>query len=112
MPYPEFVNLSKIYEESEKIKVSLEGKKFYKIRKQAFENSEEFWAEQAKNLKWYKEWDNVLDWNLPFAKWFVGGKLNASVNCLDRHVEAGRGERIAYHWRGEEGEERDLTYAD
>ena len=54
----------------------------------------------------------MLDWsNPPFAKWFVGGKLNVSHNCLDRHVEAGRGDRVAFHWRGEEGEERDITYA-
>ena len=59
------------------------------------------------------EWDQVLDWsNPPFAKWFVGGKLNVSYNCLDRHVEAGRGDRVAFHWRGEEGEERDVTYAE
>ena len=58
-------------------------------------------------------WDTVLDdSNPPFYKWFVGGKLNASYNCLDRHVEAGRGDRVAYHWRGEEGEERDVTYAE
>ena len=58
-------------------------------------------------------WDQVLDWsNPPFAKWFVGGKLNVSYNCLDRHVEAGRGDRVAFHWRGEEGEERDVTYAE
>ena len=58
-------------------------------------------------------WDTVLDdSNPPFYKWFAGGKLNASHNCLDRHVEAGRGDRVAYHWRGEEGEERDVTYAD
>jgi acetyl-CoA synthetase len=110
MPYPEFANLSKIYEESEKIKVSLEGKKFYKIRKQAFENSEEFWAEQAKNLKWYKEWDNVLDWNLPFAKWFVGGKLNASVNCLDRHISSDIKNKVAIIWEGENGETNSFTY--
>ena len=55
----------------------------------------------------------MLDWSdPPFAKWFVGGKLNVSYNCLDRHVEAGRGDRVAFHWRGEEGEERDVTYAD
>ena len=55
----------------------------------------------------------MLDWsNPPFAKWFVGGKLNVSYNCLDRHVEAGNGDRVAFHWRGEEGEERDVTYAD
>jgi acetyl-CoA synthetase len=74
---------------------------------------EGFWAEQARALHWDREWDRVLDWsNPPFAKWFVGGKLNVAYNCLDRHVEAGSGDRVAYHWRGEEGEERDLTYAE
>jgi acetyl-CoA synthetase len=73
---------------------------------------EGFWAEQAEALHWDRGWDQVLDWsNPPFAKWFVGGKLNVSYNCLDRHVEAGRGERVAFHWRGEEGEERDISYA-
>ena len=58
-------------------------------------------------------WDQVLDdSDPPFYKWFAGGKLNASYNCLDRHVEAGNGDRVAFHWRGEEGEERDVTYAD
>ncbi len=74
---------------------------------------EAFWAEQAEALDWDTKWDTVLDWsNPPFAKWFVGGKLNVSANCLDRHVAAGRGDRVAYHWRGEEGEELDVTYAD
>ncbi len=73
---------------------------------------EGFWAQQAEALHWDRKWDQVLDWsNPPFAKWFVGGKLNVSHNCLDRHVEAGRGDRVAFHWRGEEGEERDITYA-
>ena len=54
----------------------------------------------------------MLDWNPPWAKWFVGGKLNASHNCLDRHVDAGLGERVAYHWEGEDGERRTITYAD
>jgi acetyl-CoA synthetase len=73
---------------------------------------EGFWARQADELHWDRKWDQVLDWsNPPFAKWFVGGRLNVSYNCLDRHVEAGRGERVAFHWRGEEGEERDVTYA-
>jgi acetyl-CoA synthetase len=71
-----------------------------------------FWARQAEALHWDSKWDQVLDWsNPPFAKWFVGGRLNVSYNCLDRHVEAGLGERVAFHWRGEEGEERDITYA-
>src|SRR3954462_12661728 len=77
------------------------------------EDYEAFWAERAEALHWDTKWDQVLDWsNPPFAKWFVGGKLNVSYNCIDRHVEAGNGDRVAYHWRGEEGEELDVTYAD
>jgi acetyl-CoA synthetase len=72
-----------------------------------------WWERQARELHWFKEWDQVLDdSNPPFYKWFTGGKLNISYNCLDRHVEAGRGDKVAFHWRGEEGEERDLTYAE
>lgn len=106
----EFDKLSKIYEESKKIKVSLEGKKLSKIRKQALENSEEFWEEQAKYLKWFKEWDKALDWNPPFAKWFVGGKLNASVNCLDRHIDSDTKNKVAIIWEGENGETNSFTY--
>ena len=106
----EFDKLSKIYEDSEKIKVNLEGKKLSKIRKQALENSEEFWEEQAKYLKWFKEWDKVLDWNPPFAKWFVGGKLNASVNCLDRHIDSDTKNKVAIIWEGENGETNSFTY--
>jgi acetyl-CoA synthetase len=80
---------------------------------EAREDPEGWWARQAEELHWFEKWDQVLDWsNPPFAKWFLGGELNASYNCLDRHVEAGIGDRVAYHWRGEEGEERDVTYAD
>jgi acetyl-CoA synthetase len=72
-----------------------------------------WWAEQAEALDWFERWDTVLDdSDPPFYKWFLGGKINASYNCLDRHVLAGRGDRVAYHWRGEEGEERDVTYAE
>jgi acetyl-CoA synthetase len=74
---------------------------------------EGFWAEQARALDWAQEPTQVLDWsNPPFAKWFADGKLNVSHNCVDRHVEAGNGDRVAFHWRGEEGEEADITYAD
>src|ERR1044072_9074282 len=77
------------------------------------EEYETFGAERAEALHWDTKWEQVLDWsNPPFAKWFVGGKLNVSYNCLDRHVEAGNGERVAYHWLGEEGGELDVTYAD
>jgi acetyl-CoA synthetase len=72
-----------------------------------------FWGEQAERITWAEPFTEVLDWsNPPFAKWFVGGKLNASYNCVDRHVEAGNGERVAFHWVGEpEGDTRDVTYA-
>jgi acetyl-CoA synthetase len=84
------------------------------VYEEAERDPEAWWARQAEELlHWDQPWDQVLDWsNPPFAKWFVGGKLNASYNCLDRHVEAGRGDKVAFHWRGEEGEERDVTYAD
>jgi len=72
-----------------------------------------FWAEQAEALTWFKKWDQVLDWdNAPFARWFVGGKLNVAYNCLDRHVAAGNGDKIAFYWEGEPGDTRTLTYAD
>ncbi|MDQ1370671.1 MAG: acetyl-CoA synthetase [Acidimicrobiaceae bacterium] len=74
------------------------------------EDWQAFWAEQAKALDWFKPWDTVLEWDLPFAKWFVGGKLNVSYNCLDRHVAAGRGDRVAFHWEGEPGDTRTITY--
>ncbi len=72
-----------------------------------------FWEKQARRLHWFKEWDQTLDWsNPPFAKWFVGGQLNISYNCLDRHVLAGQGDRVAIHWEGEPGDTRTLTYND
>ncbi|MGA3361043.1 MAG: acetate--CoA ligase [Solirubrobacteraceae bacterium] len=72
-----------------------------------------WWARQASELHWSKPWDKVLDdSNPPFYKWFVGGELNVSYNCLDRHVEAGRGDRIAFHWLGEDGSTRDISYAE
>ncbi len=70
-----------------------------------------YWESKAEDLDWFEPWDTALnDSDPPFYKWFEGGKLNASHNCLDRHVEAGRGDRVAFHWRGEEGEEREVTY--
>src|SRR3954471_12808122 len=82
------------------------------MRAQADEDFAGFWAEQARELAWATPFETVLDdSNPPFYKWFPDGTLNASYNCLDRHVEAGNGDRVAFHWRGEEGEERDLTYS-
>ncbi len=71
-----------------------------------------FWATQAReHLSWYDDFHTTLEWELPFAKWFVGGTLNVSYNCLDRHVEAGRGDKVAFHWEGEPGDTRTITYA-
>src|SRR5689334_19006018 len=84
------------------------------IYQRAEEDYEGFWAEQAEALHWAKKWDRVLDWdNPPFAKWFVGGELNVAYNCVDRHVEAGLGDRVALHWVGEPiDDKRDVTYAE
>ena len=70
-----------------------------------------FWEEQARALIWDKPWDTALEWNPPFAKWFVGGKINASVNALDRHVAEGHGGRTAFHFEGEPGDTRTISYA-
>jgi acetyl-CoA synthetase len=70
-----------------------------------------FWEEQAGALTWQKKWETVIDWQSPFAKWFVGGKLNATVSALDRHIADGNGERIAFHFEGEPGDTRTITYA-
>src|ERR1700738_1581790 len=75
---------------------------------------EEFWREEGeKRVSWFKPFEEVYEWNPPYAKWFIGGKLNVCYNCVDRHVDAGRGDQVAYHWEGEpEGERRPLSYAD
>jgi acetyl-CoA synthetase len=82
------------------------------IYDEARRDNEGFWArEAAALLDWSEEWHTILEWDLPFAKWFVGGKLNASYNCIDRHVLAGHGDQVAYHWEGEPGDTRTITYA-
>jgi acetyl-CoA synthetase len=83
------------------------------IYEQAASDPQGWWTQQAEQLHWFSKWEQVLDDSKPpFYKWFVGGTLNASFNCLDRHVEAGIGDRVAFHWRGEEGQEREITYAE
>jgi acetyl-CoA synthetase len=82
------------------------------IYDEAERDFEGFWAQQAAELlDWTEEWHTILEWNLPFAKWFVGGTLNVSFNCIDRHVAAGHGDQVAYHWEGEPGDTRTITYA-
>ncbi len=78
----------------------------------AEKDPEAFWAKQAEELDWFKTWDQVLEWDCPWAKWFIGGKINASYNCLDRHVKTARKNKAAIIWEGEPGDERVLTYRD
>ncbi|MEX0869381.1 MAG: acetate--CoA ligase [Nitriliruptoraceae bacterium] len=73
---------------------------------------ERFWEQQAARLDWFDSWHTALEWESPYAKWFVGGTLNVSHNCLDRHVDAGHGDQVAYYWEGEPGDTRVITYAE
>ena len=83
------------------------------LYREADADYEAFWARQARELlTWSRDFDTTLEWKLPDAKWFLGGELNVSANCLDRHVAAGLGDRVAYHWEGEPGDTRTITYAD
>jgi acetyl-CoA synthetase len=80
---------------------------------EAAQDDEGFWARHAGELlEWTREWDTICEWELPYARWFVGGQLNVSANCLDRHVAAGIGDRVAIHWEGEPGDTRTFTYAE
>src|SRR5258706_3660280 len=84
---------------------------YEKIYKDSVKNPEKFWASQAKELlHWFKPWKKVLEWKPPFSKWFIGGKLNVSYNCLDRHLSASRKNKAALIWDGQPGDTRTLTY--
>jgi acetyl-CoA synthetase len=85
-------------------------KEYEELYAEAAADPEAFWARQAEDLDWFKKWDTVLEWNEPFAKWFVGGKINISYNCLDRHLTTWRRNKAAFIWEGEPGEIRTLTY--
>jgi acetyl-CoA synthetase len=82
------------------------------LHEAAERDPEGFWAEQARELEWMRPFTEVLDWQAPFARWFADGTLNASVNCVDRHIAAGHGDRVAFHWEGEPGDRRTITYAE
>ena len=82
----------------------------HSVSASALEDSDQFWSNIAKELDWFSEWNEVLEWKPPFAKWFTGGKINASFNCLDRHVNSGQKDKIAYIWEGENGDKRSLSY--
>ena len=95
---------------SESYNVNL-GNKDYSIRKNADSDFISFWNKQAKSLSWFKNWDNTLDWNPPFAKWFVGGKINASFNALDLH-QNDKSQKMAIFWEGEDGSSREISYSE
>ncbi|HKP69584.1 MAG TPA: acetate--CoA ligase [Pyrinomonadaceae bacterium] len=83
---------------------------YERLYAEAAADPQAFWAKQAEDLHWFKKWDTVLEWNEPFAKWFVGGKLNISYNCLDRHLDTWRKNKAAIIWEGEPGEIKTITY--
>lgn len=83
---------------------------YLRLHKESIKRPDRFWAREASELTWQKKWTKVLDWKLPFAKWFVGGKINAAENCLDRHLNGPRRNKAAIIWEGEPGEKRTLTY--
>lgn len=95
---------------SNNIKITLNGLKLQKVRKDSIENLEQFWSSEANNLLWFKKWDKILDWNPPFAKWFVGGQLNVSVNCVDRHIDNHHKNKAAIIWQGENDTVQTYTY--
>jgi len=102
---------SKLYEDSGKVKISVSpGRWLERLSKRALADPDNFWAEQAGSLKWTKDWNSVLEWNPPFAKWFSGGQLNASANCLDRHMNSETRNKTAIIWEAENGDTRKLTY--
>ncbi len=86
-------------------------KKFFNIYQMSIEKPEEFWEEQARQLDWFKTWEKVLEWEPPFARWFVGGQLNASYICVDRHAKTWRRSKVAIYWEGEPGDVRVLSYS-
>ncbi len=87
------------------------SKRYAEMHRRSIEDPERFWAEEARKLDWYKTWDRVLDWDLPYARWFVGGKLNASYQCVDRHVKTWRRSKVAIYWEAETRETRALSYS-
>jgi len=98
---------SKEFSKTARIKSMAQYREMYR---ESIEKPDKFWAREASELLWQKKWTKVLDWKIPFAKWFVGGKINVSENCLDRHLDGPRRNKAAIIWEGEPGEKRTLTY--
>jgi acetyl-CoA synthetase len=104
---------TRVFKPSKEIAREAEVKSFAEYKKlhaKSLKNPEKFWAREASNLVWRKKWKKVLNWKLPYAEWFVGGQLNASENCLDRHLDGPRRNKAAIIWEGEPGDKKTLTY--
>src|SRR3990172_8977806 len=86
-------------------------KRYFDMYERSLQDPEGFWAEQARGLEWFRTWDKVLEWSPPFARWFVGGELNACYLCVDRHAKTWRKSKVAIYWEGEDGESRVLSYS-
>ncbi|RLC95216.1 MAG: acetate--CoA ligase [Chloroflexi bacterium] len=86
-------------------------KRYSEMHRRSLEDPEDFWSGEARKLDWYKTWDRVLDWHMPYARWFVGGRLNACYQCVDRHAKMWRRSKVAIYWEGERGETRVLSYS-
>ncbi|MBS1810186.1 MAG: acetate--CoA ligase [Acidobacteria bacterium] len=107
------LNESRLFPPSEEFvsQAHIKGMEEYeRLYEEAEADPEAYWARQAESLHWFQKWDTVLEWNLPFAKWFVGGKTNVAYNCLDRHLTSWRRNKAAIIWEGEPGDTRTLTY--
>jgi acetyl-CoA synthetase len=107
------LNEQRVFEPSDEFRAASQIKsraEYERLYKEAKDDPEGFWARIAQELHWFKPWDRVLEWKLPFAKWFLGGELNISYNCLDRHVATWRKNKAAIQWEGEPGDSRTLTY--
>ena len=105
------MKLEELLKEDRIIETSLDYKKKANLKSEeiyvkANEYPEKYWEEHAESLSWFKKWDKVLEWHPPFSKWFVGGKLNACYNCVDRHIENSLGEKVALLWEGENGSKK------
>src|SRR5258708_4558880 len=109
-----FMSQEAIYPPSDEFvrKAHVQGMEGYRaLYKHAAEKPEEFWGELAeKELSWFEKWNHVFEWRPPFAKWFVGGKINVSYNCIDRHLGTARKNKAAIIWEGEPGDQRVITY--
>jgi acetyl-CoA synthetase len=101
-----------VYYPPEEIKKECIVQNYEEMYKKSIENPDEFWSEVANELFWYQKWDKVLEWNFPYAKWFVGGKTNITYNCLDRHVLNGKRNKVAYIYVDEDGNEKKITYGE